>query len=78
MKKVIDIEERIPSMREKRRRTSNRKFILILSVFVIALLAILYFQSSFSKIKVVTVNGANLHGQEFYKKEIELFKDKPI
>jgi len=78
MKKVIDIEERIPSMREKRRRTTNRKFIFILSVFVIALLAILYFQSSFSKIKVVTVNGANLHGQEFYKEQIELFKDKPI
>lgn len=78
MKKVIDIEERIPSMREKRRRKTNRKFIVILSVFVTALLVILYFQSSFSRIDEVNVGGANLHKQEFYKKESGLLKDKPI
>ena len=78
MKKVIDIEERIPSMREKRRRKTNRKFIVILSVFVVALLVILYFRSSFSRIDEVNVSGANLHKQEFYKKESDLLKDKPI
>ena len=31
MNKVIDIEERIPSMREKRRRKTNKKFLLVLS-----------------------------------------------
>ena len=33
MEKVIDIEERIPSMREKRRRKTNRKFIFIVTIF---------------------------------------------
>ena len=65
-------------MREKRRRKTNRKFIVILSVFVTALLVILYFQSSFSRIDEVNVGGANLHKQEFYKKESGLLKDKPI
>lgn len=66
MKKVIDIEERIPSMRERRRRRANRKFIFIVSIFLIALLAILYFQSSLSKIGKIQVSGANVHEQAHY------------
>ena len=78
MEKVIDIEERIPSMREKRRRRTNRKFIFMLSIFAIALLVILYFQSPFSKINNVTVNGADLHDREFYIETSGLLKDKPF
>ncbi|WP_172369769.1 cell division protein FtsQ/DivIB [Sporosarcina jiandibaonis] len=76
MDKVIDIEERIPSMREKRRRRTNKKFIFILSIFALALLVILYFQSPFSKINKVTVTGANLHDKEFYIETSGLLKDK--
>ncbi|QUW21798.1 FtsQ-type POTRA domain-containing protein [Sporosarcina sp. Marseille-Q4063] len=76
MDKVIDIEERIPSMREKRRRRTNKKFIFILSIFALALLVILYFQSPFSKINKVTVTGANLHDSEFYIETSGLLKDK--
>ncbi|MBO1911410.1 FtsQ-type POTRA domain-containing protein, partial [Microvirga sp. 3-52] len=76
MEKVIDIEERIPSMREKRRRRTNKKFIFILSIFALALLVILYFQSPFSKINNVTVTGNNLHDKEFYIETSGLIKDK--
>ena len=69
MDKVIDIEERIPSMREKRRRKTNKKFLFILTVFVVALLVILYFQSPLSKVEMITVSGAILHDQEFYKEQ---------
>lgn len=65
-------------MREKRRRKTNRKFMVILSVFVMALLVILYFQSSFSRINEVIVKGSNIHEQDFYKEESDLLKDKPI
>ena len=78
MEKVIDIEERIPSMREKRRRRTNKKFIFILSIFALALLVILYFQSPFSKINKVTVTGATLHDHEFYIENSGLLKDKPF
>ena len=78
MKKVIDIEERIPSLREKRRKRTNRKFLLILSVFVGALLIILYFQSPLSRINEVRVSGANLNVQNFYKEESGLLLDKPL
>lgn len=78
MEKVIDIEERIPSMREKRRKRTNKKFIFILSIFALALLVILYFQSPFSKINKVTVTGATLHDHEFYIETSGLLKDKPF
>ena len=78
MDKVIDIEERIPSMREKRRRKTNKKFLFVLSVFVIALLAILYFQSPLSKVGMITVSGAMLHDSEIYKEQSGLQMDKPL
>ena len=68
MDKVIDIEERIPSMREKRRRKTNKKFLFVLSVFVVALLAILYFQSPLSKVGMITVSGAMLHDSEILQR----------
>lgn len=72
MDKVIDIEERIPSMRERRRRRTNRKFIFIVTVFLIALLIILYFQSPFSRIDKISVEGASIHKPSFYTDRSEL------
>lgn len=66
MKKVIDIEERIPSMRERRRRRANRKFIFVVVIFLIALLSIFYFQSSMSRIGKLNVSGANIHEPSYY------------
>lgn len=78
MDKVIDIEERIPSMREKRRRKTNKKFLFMLTVFVVALLAILYFQSPFSKIGDISISGAVLHENVFYKEQSGLTTDDPL
>ena len=78
MDKVIDIEERIPSMRDKRRRKTNKKFLFMLTVFIAALLAILYVQSPFSKVEAIIVSGAALHDQDFYKEQSGLVKDKSL
>ncbi|BAQ10430.1 cell-division initiation protein [Bacillus sp. OxB-1] len=78
MDKVIDIEERIPSMRKKRRRRTNKKFLFILTVFVLALLAVLYFQSSYSKLDQIHVVGAQLHDSEDYVKQSGLLEGDPV
>lgn len=78
MEKVIDIEERIPSMRERRRRRTNRKFIFIVTIFLIALLVILYFQSSLSKVEKISVQGAKIHDAAFYIEKSELLVDEPL
>lgn len=78
MEKVIDIEERIPSMREKRRRKTNKKFLFVLTIFVTALLIIFYFQSPLSKVKGITIKGASLHDAEFYKEQTRLAEGQSL
>lgn len=72
MKKVIDIEDRIPSMRKKRKKVANRKFFSIIAVFIIALLVVLYFQSPFSKINQISVEGFELYDEEIYREKSQL------
>lgn len=50
MEKIIDIEERIPTLRERRKKRTNQRFTILLAIFGIILLALLYFQSSLSHI----------------------------
>jgi len=78
MKKVIDIEERVPAMRERRRRKTNRKFIFILTIFVIALLLILYFQSPLSRINKITVSGGELNQNALYEEQSGLTANGPL
>lgn len=66
MDKIIDIEERIPTLREKRRKRTNFKFIFLIVIFLITLFLLLYFQSSYSKIKKLEVIGADLVASEVY------------
>ncbi|WP_107839249.1 cell division protein FtsQ/DivIB [Metasolibacillus meyeri] len=69
MKKVIDIEERIPTLRAKRRRRSNVKFILLTTIFGIILFLLLYFQSPYSDIKTIDVTGGSIEDATFYTKQ---------
>lgn len=66
MDKVIDIEERIPTLKKKRRRRTNIKFAVIISLFVATLFLLLYFQSPYSNIQKITVHGADLAKKEYY------------
>lgn len=66
MDKIIDIEERIPTLRERRRKRSNRKFAALLIVLVSLLLILLYSQSTYSEIRTIDVKGAELFDGESY------------
>lgn len=66
MEKVIDIEERIPTLRERRRKRTNRKFLALLFIFLILLAALIYSQSKYSKIQNISVTGAAIYGNEQY------------
>ncbi|MBM7095863.1 cell division protein FtsQ/DivIB [Bacillus sp. H-16] len=56
-KKVVEIEGRIPTLKEKRKQRANRRLIIYVSGFFILMTAVIYFQSSFSHIKAVNVTG---------------------
>lgn len=72
MDKVIDIEERIPTLREKRRKRTNFKFIFLIVIFLVTLFLLLYFQSPYSEINNVEVIGAELVDADFYREQSTL------
>ncbi|MFD2704892.1 cell division protein FtsQ/DivIB [Salibacterium lacus] len=56
-KKVIPAEEKIPALKEKRKKRTNRRLITYLSVFFFLILLVVYFQSPLSHIRHITVEG---------------------
>lgn len=70
--KVIDIEDRIPTLREKRRKRTNFKFIVLISLFFLTLFLLLYFQSPYSDISEIRVSGSKIVENEFYVKQSDL------
>ena len=60
MEKIIDITERVPTMKKKRKRRTNMKFTLLVTLFVAVILLLLYFQSSASKISNIQIEGESL------------------
>ena len=67
MEKVIDLEDRIPTFREKRRKRTNFKFILLTTLFLFFLLILLYFQSPYSDVKTINISGNELVAATYYE-----------
>ncbi len=67
MEKIIDLEDRIPSFREKRRKRTNFKFIIVSAIFLFVLLVLIYLQSPLSKIQHMNISGAQLVEEAQYE-----------
>ncbi|WP_155590139.1 cell division protein FtsQ/DivIB [Lysinibacillus cavernae] len=78
MEKVIDIEDRIPTLKKRRKKRTNRKFIVLILLFFIVLAVLLYFQSPYSKIDSITVNGAKLSNDQYYLEASTLTSGKSM
>ena len=72
MDKVIDIEDRIPTLREKRRKRTNFKFMVLIILFFLTLFLLLYFQSPYSEINKIKITGSNLVEDKDYIKQSQL------
>lgn len=68
MDKIIDINDRVPERKRKRKLRTNIKFTVLLSIFLFAILCLLYFQSSYSKIQHINITGNMLLDEESYLK----------
>lgn len=58
-KKVVSLEDRIPTIKEHRRRKANRRLIFVISVFFFLIACVVYFQSPLSHIQSIRVAGAS-------------------
>jgi len=59
-KKIISIEDRIPKLKEERKKKTNRRLIFYLTIFIILIACVVYLQSPYSKVNKVVVNGNNV------------------
>lgn len=62
--KIVALEDRIPKLKQQRRRKANRRMIFVLSLFFSLIAIIAYIQSPLSHVKNIIVTG-----NEFYSKE---------
>lgn len=72
MDKVIDIEERIPTLRERRKKRTNRKFIALLLLFLLLLAIVIYSQTKYSEIQTISIKGEHLYEEQEYQEFSEL------
>jgi cell division protein FtsQ len=56
-KKIVSIEDRIPKLKQLRKKKANRRLILLLSFFFLLIACVLYFLSPLSHIKTISVKG---------------------
>jgi len=63
--KVVSIEERIPKLREARRKKSNRRLIFYLCLFFVLISVVLYLLSGLSYIKTIEVSGNDYTDSEY-------------
>ncbi|WP_164669094.1 cell division protein FtsQ/DivIB [Virgibacillus doumboii] len=56
-KNVVSIEERIPKLKQERKKKANRRLVFYLSIFFFLISIIVYLQSSLSHVKTIEVSG---------------------
>ncbi|WP_416151040.1 cell division protein FtsQ/DivIB [Salipaludibacillus sp. HK11] len=74
-KKVVEIEDRIPKLKERRKQRTNRRLIFYVSIFFTLMLMIIYFQSSFSKVQQVNVEGNGFASDDWVIERSELLEE---
>ncbi|MGE8204173.1 cell division protein FtsQ/DivIB [Heyndrickxia sp. NPDC080065] len=55
--KIVSLEDRIPKLKEQRKRKTNRRLIFLISLFFLLILFVVYFQSPLSHVRKITVEG---------------------
>jgi len=67
-KNVLSIEDRIPKLKQERKKKTNRRLIFYLSIFFLLVSLVVYLQSPLSNIKTIKVTGnAVLSNEEIIK-----------
>ncbi|MGX6442035.1 cell division protein FtsQ/DivIB [Neobacillus sp. K501] len=55
--KIVALEDRIPKLKEQRRRKANKRLILLLFLFFTMIAVVAYVQSPLSHVKKITIKG---------------------
>lgn len=56
-KNIVSIEDRIPKLKEARKKKANRRLVFYLSIFFVLILIIVYLQSPLSQVKTINIQN---------------------
>lgn len=59
--KIVSIEDRIPKLKQARKKKANRRLVFYLSIFFFLIAIIVYLQSPLSHVKSIIVTGNSLY-----------------
>src|SRR5699024_3241381 len=59
-KKIVSIEDRIPQLKQSRKKKANRRLVFYLTIFFLLISVIVYLQSPLSNVKEIVVSGNSL------------------
>lgn len=71
-KNIVSIEDRIPKLKQARKKKANRRLIFYLSIFFVLISIIIYLQSPLSHIKTINVTGNSFLEDEEIIEQSEL------
>ncbi|WP_462409190.1 cell division protein FtsQ/DivIB [Neobacillus sp. Marseille-QA0830] len=76
--KIVALEDRIPKLKEQRRKKANKRLIILLFLFFAMIAVIAYTQSPLSHIKKIAVTGNHVYSQEEVINKSGILKDTNI
>jgi cell division protein FtsQ len=76
--KIVALEDRIPKLKEQRRRKANRRLIILLFLFFTMIAVVAYVQSPLSHVKKITIKGNELLSTDEIIKITKISKDTNI
>lgn len=71
-KNIVSIEDRIPKLKQARKKKANRRLVFYLSIFFFLIFIIVYLQSPLSHIKTISVTGNSFLTDEAIIKQSKL------
>ncbi|WP_077300389.1 cell division protein FtsQ/DivIB [Virgibacillus pantothenticus] len=77
-KKVVSIEDRIPKLKQARKKKANRRLLFYLSIFFILISIVVYLQSPLSYIRTIQVAGNSFLNDDEVVKQADLVKNENI
>ncbi|HLS08720.1 cell division protein FtsQ/DivIB [Lentibacillus sp.] len=77
-KNVVSIEDRIPTLKQERKKKANRRLIFYLSIFFCLIAIIVYLQSPLSHVKTIVVSGNSFVPDDKVIEQSGIAKDKNI
>lgn len=77
-RRIVSIEDRIPKLKQQRRKKANRRLALILFLFFSLIASVIYFQSPLSHVKNIIVLGNHIYSKSEIISNMDVSQDTSI